>query len=37
MKINIYYTEEGVSFLDLIVKDFMCFLQKYIEENRKEP
>lgn len=37
MKINIYYTKEGVSFLDLIVKDFMCFLQKYIEENRKEP
>ncbi len=33
MKVNIYYDENGISILDLLSEDFLCFLQEYISKN----
>lgn len=35
MKINVYYDVNGISFFDVISKDFMSFLQEYLKKHIK--
>ena len=36
MKINVYYDNDGISILDVLSEDFLCFLQLYLEQLSKK-